>query len=158
MTEQILFIEASILLVNLLLGLFQWWLFYGLECYMNGDMGGVLPMHIRCLWQDVKWLLPSNRAKYIKEMIAEGNGAICGNPSLTRILYNFWFVNEKDSEQYLPRYSWTYQEIREKNLYQKVGNNVLPGIGHFVMIHILCPVVPFLVTFGIIICINKWLT
>lgn len=37
---------------------------------------------------------------------------------------------------------WTYPEIREHNLYEVVGECLLPGRLHFVLMHIAVPLAP----------------
>lgn len=43
--------------------------------------------------------------------------------------------------------SWTYKEIRDNNLYEKVGCAMLPGLTNFIILHCIIPVITLSVIF-----------
>lgn len=95
-----------------------WFVYYGLESYMNGGYS-----IWRCFKEEVSWFLPGGRklkGDYIRKMVDGWNG-------------DGW-IGE-----------FSYKEIREDNLYEKVGSKVLPGRIHFLLTHILIPLIPSIV-------------
>ncbi len=129
--------NENIILFLLLLGGGLWWFLYGLECFLNGGMGPF--MHLRCLLQDISWLIPYFRTKYIKEMVEYGNGTICLSQPLLYQIYCY-FSNKK-----VEYASVTYQQIREKKLYKIVAKQYLPGLSHFIFMHLFVPLFPLIV-------------
>lgn len=42
----------------LAIGLFVWWLYYGLECYLNGTLNGGSLMPFVCWFEELSWNTP----------------------------------------------------------------------------------------------------
>lgn len=101
-----------------------WWLIYGVERFLNGCSERWL---IVLVWEDFLFALPGSRRRkgnYIRECMGDlPDGAMISSTG-----------------------SWDYQEIRDGNLYDDVGEAMLPGFWHFVGMHILLPFGPTLVT------------
>lgn len=123
----------------LFVGFCLWYLYYGLECWMNGATmsRNQYLMHFSCLWEEFLWALPFYGAylkgEYIREQISDfEHGAMCSSSG-----------------------SWDYSEIREKNLYKKVGKAMLPGTWHFVCTHIVFPLMPLFAYIGILTFIRE---
>jgi len=90
-------------------GLIFWYFIYGLNCALNS---GQLGRHwfffpFQCFWDEIKWNFPGGKAHYIKINIVGSfeDGSVCGS-----------------------KRTWSFREIRERNLYAECGKDVLPGI------------------------------
>lgn len=44
--------------ILLALGVFVWWLYYGLECYLNGTLNGGIRMPFACWFEELSWNMP----------------------------------------------------------------------------------------------------
>lgn len=116
-------IDLIVIPICLIVGFVIWYLFYGLECWANGAFMSSKQTHWSCLLEDVLWVLPGaskRKGEYIKKTMGSfEHGSMCSSSG-----------------------SWDYEEIREKNLYEVVGNAMLPGLGHFLFMHVLIPFGP----------------
>ena len=137
MSTNMAFVLGAIFFVSMCV----WWLFYGLDCYVNGCMGGpFIGMHLRGLMQDILWLIPYYRAKHVKDMVVHGDGPLVGCPPLFKILYCVFTKGDVDELE--KQYIFRYEEIRERKNYLQVANAMLPGWGHFAVMHIMVPFGP----------------
>lgn len=118
------------MIVGLILGALLWWLYYGLEIWINGGQ-----YVSECFLEELHWFLPGGRklkGEYIKKLMRNFKEGYIGN--------------------------FKYSQIREYNLYEQVGQDVLPGRLHFIFTHIFIPLIPNIVIFGLILpIIRKWL-
>lgn len=110
------------LLASATIGLFAWWCLYGFESYLNGgDVGrNRFLFPFQCFWGEVLWNLPGGHAAFAKKAVGRSNGIILGH-----------------------RRSWHYAEVREKDLYEACGRDILPGLWHLLFMTIF----PFAVGF-----------
>jgi hypothetical protein len=123
---------AQIVIVGLvqLLSIAAWAVLYGLECFLNGGSGRSL---FAMAWNDFCFAMPGGRRRkgnYIRKIIDRStyNGELADGAMLSE------------------KKSWSYQEIRDGNLYEEVGVAMLPGWRYFVIMHVLIPFgPPFLV-------------
>lgn len=107
-----------------LIGGILWYLYYGLECSLNGGMGcWTLPF--KCLWDDIRF-------KFSKK---------------ARIAWAIGVVGTKAATWggCLMGYKHDYRHIREHDLYDEFAKAVLPGWIHFILTHILIPAAPYLI-------------
>lgn len=115
----------------LAVGFIFWHFLYGLELYMNGASLNEGNIRFSCFLQELRWILPGGsklKGEYIKKSMGNfEEGSMC---------------SEYDS--------WDYKEIRENNLYEKVGNAMLPGFTNFLFIHVLVPFGPLILYLTII--------
>lgn len=112
-----------IIALCLTVGFIFWYVLYGLELYMNGAFLNKNASHFSCFLQELRWILPGGsklKGEYIKKIVGDYEyGSMCSSTD-----------------------SWDYKEIRENNLYEKVGNAMLPGLSNFLFIHLLVPFGP----------------
>jgi hypothetical protein len=104
----------------LVLGFVFWYLYYGMECYINGGSLGrnQFSMHFSLLWEEFLWFLPGGfdrRVDYLLECKVI-------NPDVA---------------------DYSEQEIRE------ITKEMLPGRLHFVLTHGVLPLIPLLI-YGVI--------
>lgn len=116
------------MIIALIVSYVAWYVLYWYECFLNGgDIGrDPLLMPFQLFWQDLQWILPgglNRRAKYIEEMVQQGEGIIGGF-----------------------RKSWNYQELRRTGDYRACARDVLPGVGIFFLNHIFVPGTAWLIT------------
>ncbi len=118
--------------VAALVGLALWYLIYGMECAINGGTLGRNPytMHFSLLWEEILWLLPvygkRRREQFIKDQMGDFENGMMFSGSQ----------------------SFTYKEIREKGNYDEVARSMLPGLPHFLFMHVFIPSIPVLIYFG----------
>lgn len=103
-----------------------WYIYYGLECMLNGAEGGLL-MPFRCLIKNLTWSIPGGlqrRVVYFKDNLlptpslndGKIHGSICGT------------------------IGWDYDWVVENDLYEDCVRDTLPGPFHFWFYSILCPI------------------
>jgi len=130
----------------LFIGIALWYVVYGVECALNGasfdrSLWRQVTMPFECLWNDfwraLPFIGPRLKANHIRTMVDNfGQGVICTSGG-----------------------SFDYSEIRDKNLYRKVGKLALPGRLHFALMHVALPFAPlaggkmFFVVSGIVLAI-----
>lgn len=105
----------------LVIGFALWFMYYGCECFINGDTS-----IWRSFWKELLWFLPGGDARkgaYIRKMVEHGNGVICSENG-----------------------SWEYEAVRKGELYVPCGRDVLPGRLHFVITHVCIPLGPLVLT------------
>lgn len=109
-----------------LVALVGWYLYYGLECLLNGaETGWLMPFY--WLKQDFTWAIPGGlkrRTDYFKENIM---------PSPSRI-------DGKRHGMISGTISWGYDWVAENNLYEDCAKDTLPGPFHFWFYSVLCPI------------------
>ncbi|KKT91053.1 MAG: hypothetical protein UW92_C0019G0008 [Candidatus Jorgensenbacteria bacterium GW2011_GWA2_45_13] len=119
------------ILYILILGLIIWYLFYGLECFINGGTIGKSRFFFpfECLWNEILWNLPGGKETYVKKHIANSSidTAVCGSKQV-----------------------WRSAEIRKKNLYFECGKDILPGFFHLFLV----VSIPFGLSYAIILFIS----
>lgn len=91
--------ESQMMVVALLFGLSVWYLYYGIECAINGGMLGRRYPRLDCLREEITWILPGGYAKKLRH---------CGG--------------------------------------NRTLADTLPGIPHFIGIHVLLPFGPVIYT------------
>ena len=97
----------------LIFGFYLWLIVYTNQCYKNGSFDIEGHDYLSAFHRD---LARKIKGEYIKTLMGKTeNGSFrC----------------------------WNYKDIREKNLYEVVGNAILPGFGHFFRMHIMLPFGP----------------
>lgn len=91
---------------------FIWYLYYCMELFLNGGNNSNI---IKSLKEEIDWVFSSKaRANYIKSLMGTFEEGYLG--------------------------SFTYSKIREENLYDEVGKEVLPGPCHLFFTHF-CPLI-----------------
>ncbi len=115
--------------VAIAIGIVIWYFIYGLDCWVNGASEWAHPiwMPFQCLWHDIVLLMPGQKARYIRDNI------IC--PDAAEKPTNGVIMGSRGQ-------SWYYRDVERGNLYHACGKDVLPGISHFVIMHICIPLVP----------------
>lgn len=114
------------------LGIVFWYVSYRLTLNLNAFCP---PPTLVALKEDLLWILPGagkRRASYIKELVKEGDG---------------YMISSKGS--------WSYQEIRDNNLYEEVGWAMLPGYFSFFLNHVYMPLLPLLIYYIFTCCYSK---
>jgi hypothetical protein len=116
------------IVVLVLLGLGIWYFYYGIECALNGALANrpqFLALPLFCFWEELSWVVPGGRKRkgqYIQRLTKGYNGVIVGK-----------------------RKSWKIREIVEGNLYEDCGKDVLWGMDHFVLTHVVLPLLPLFI-------------
>lgn len=115
--------DYLIVSICLIIGFILWYFYYGLECFLNGATLGrnQYTMHFSCLWEELLWVLPGGgerKAQFVRDRIGDfPRGSFAG---------------------------YAYEDIRKYNRYKEVGRAVLPGLGHFILTHMILPLSPLL--------------
>lgn len=103
-----------------------WYLYYGLECALNGAMGGLL-MPLREFVKDFTWSIPGGlqrRVAYFKENLL---------PTPSRI-------DGKVHGSISGTIGWDYDWVVENNLYEDCVKDTLPRPFHFWFYSVFCPI------------------
>lgn len=114
--------HGELIFLTLCLSLAAWYLYYGVECIINGMTFRRNPYTVPFTeaFTELTWVLPGGgrrKGNVIRDAIGwSEHGAMCG-----------W------------RRSWSYKEIRDGNLYDECGADMLPGLTHFFLTHICLP-------------------
>lgn len=107
-------------------GLFFWYCMYKCEMAINGCGGfSIWPG----VWQEITWLVPGGRGRYIKKQIQEWEKST-SYPNGEN--HYCWSLHEPGNAIY----------IRDNNRYNAVGRAMLPGPISFFIRHILIPFGP----------------
>jgi len=108
--------------VGIALGI--WYVYYTLECCLNGgDLGrNFSTMAFSLFYEQLLWSIPgglSRKSEYVKNNLVRDweNGGVCG------------------SKQF-----WEYAEVREKNLYVECARDVMPGPLYFWIVNVGAPI------------------
>ena len=96
-------------LIYFAVGFAFWYVYYGLETYLNGGSTRGKWWVFKCFWEEILWFSPgglARRTEYIRKLVhPEGD--------------NFGYIC-----------NYTYAEIRRRNLYEKVAKKSL-GSGFY---------------------------
>ena len=103
-----------------------WYLYYGLECLLNGAESGLF-MPFSLFVKDFTWSIPGGlrrRVVYFKENLM---------PTPSRI-------DGKRHGCISGTISWDYDWVANNNLYEDCAKDTLPGPFHFWFFIVLCPI------------------
>jgi len=116
------------------IGFICWYFFAGTVAGLTGLSYGrkymfLVPFHE--LFEDFKCLSRKYKANYIKKIV---NSKIYIQPG-----------QENCGVMCSSKGSWTYKEIRDNNLYEKVGMAMLPGWTNFIVLHCIVPLIVLMI-------------
>jgi hypothetical protein len=59
--------ETIFIFAALVFGFVLWWIYYGLECYINGEIGcNQYAMRFRLMWEEFLWILPGGKKRKLE--------------------------------------------------------------------------------------------
>ena len=109
-----------------IIALVGWYIYYGLECMLNGSEPGLL-IPFKWFVKDLTWAIPGGlrrRTEYFKENVMPSPSSIDG----------------KRHGTISGTISWDYDWVADNNLYEDCAKDNLPGPFHFWFYSVLCPI------------------